>query len=216
MTILKNAYKGYLENKYKKEIKDFQELALSVIENAEEKLKDVLHVANVSFYNPSFSEQVTKELLNFEKVKRAVKNSPLEIESRIFNREYIDSLVDECQKLNNLIVNGESATIDENKYKWDMTSNIDINEVLVKHWDESISKLNKGIVITKSEAKENPDLNISDTISINTWRMIKGNNVDVHLTLYDKESSHSINMDTNSITLLMNYLNKNKDFLGIK
>lgn len=145
MTILQNAYKGYLTKKYEKEINEFIDLALSVIDNAELKLKQALYDANVTINSPSYSERVTKELLNLIEVKRAVKNNPLEIEGRVFNREYTSQLVDEYQKLNNLIVQGESTQFDKNKYKWDeaLKDDKDINEILHKYWQATNNDLAK-------------------------------------------------------------------------
>ncbi len=127
MTILQNAYSAYLSKKYEKEINDFKELASKVIKNAETKLKDDLYLCTVLSNNKQGSDKASKNLLHLIEIERQIKNSPLEIDSRVFNTVHLDVLVSEHQKLNNLIVKGEKATIDEKKYKLDIPSNVEVN-----------------------------------------------------------------------------------------
>lgn len=111
MTILQNAYNAYLTKKYEKEINKFKELALTVIKEAEIKLKDDLYESTVLFDNKRDAEKSTKDLLNLIDIKRLINTEVLQFESGLFNKRYIDILVDEYNKLNNLIVEGESKFI---------------------------------------------------------------------------------------------------------
>jgi len=147
MTILQNAYNAYLTTKYDKEINEFKELALSVINNAELKLREELQIHTVHSDNKVGADRVTKELISLFEIDRLIKNNTLEIECRLFNKPYIDSLVTEYQKLKDLIVNGESVVIDMSKYKWDETIDKQgVTIILNEQWNEVSSKLKKKVL----------------------------------------------------------------------
>lgn len=180
MTILQNAYNAYLTKKYEKEINEFKEVALTVIKDAEKKLKDELYLCSVLSDNKCGTDKVSKDLLGLIEIERLLNKNTLNIEGRLFNTRYIDELGNEYQKLNNLIVKGETECID---YKSDET-------------------------FIKDKLEENPNLNISESVTIHTWRMVNEKGVELNLTLHDKDSEQSITLDKKATTMLWNYLNR--------
>jgi|GEM_PF-3361591 len=185
MTILQSAYNAYLTKKYEKDINEFKELALTVIKDAEKKLKDELYLCAVLSDNKREVDKVSKDLLNLIEIERLINNHTLNIEGRLLNNRYIDTLGNEYQKLNNLIVKGETECID---YK--------SNETFIKN-----------------KLEENPNLNISESVTIHTWRMVHGNNIEEYLKLYDSDSKHEINLNTDSMSALRDYLNRKSNQL---
>lgn len=181
MTILQNAYIAYLTKKYEKEINEFKAVALTVIKDAEKKLKDDLYLCAVLSDNKRGTDEVTKDLLDLIEIERLVNKNTLNIEGRLFNNRYIDELGNEYHKLNNLIVEGETKCID---YKSDDT-------------------------LIKDKQDEKSNLNISERVTITTWRDINEKGLELNLTLHDKDSQQSIILDTKAMSKLWNYLNQN-------
>lgn len=181
MTILQDAYNAYLTKKYKKDIKEFKELALTVIKDAEKKLKDDLYLCAVLSDKNRETDKISKDLVNLIEIERLINNHTLNIEGRLLNNRYIDTLGNEYQKLKNLIVKGETECIDYNS-----------DDTLIKD---------------KQDEKSN--LNISERVTINTWREVNEKGVELNLTLHDKDSKQSITLDTKAMSKLWNYLNQN-------
>lgn len=143
MTILQNTYNAYLTKKYEKEINEFKEVAKSALAEANSKLKNDLYHSTVLSDDKRGAAMATEDLTNLINLERLINNNPLEIENRLLNKPYLDTLMIEYQKLNILIVEGETVQFNENKYKWDLSKDNDVNKVLNKHWQEAVDVLEK-------------------------------------------------------------------------
>ncbi|KOS61571.1 hypothetical protein FJQ98_15885 [Lysinibacillus agricola] len=139
MTILQNAYNAYLSKKYEKEINEFKDYALNKLDKSITNTENNLlrYVTNDHYgYDKIQSEKETLKTL--QKLKSCVSGNILSL--NINYGEYpvyiTYELEEKYNKLNGLIVKGETVQFDENKYKWDLTNTNAATDIINKHFEE--------------------------------------------------------------------------------
>ncbi|MEQ6355113.1 hypothetical protein ABNX05_10840 [Lysinibacillus sp. M3] len=185
MTILQNAYNAYLTKKYEKEINEFKEVTKSVLDEASSKLKKDLYHCTILSDDKRGAAIATKDLTDLIKLEQMINDNPLEIESRLLNNRYIDTLANEYQKLNNLIVEGETVQFDENKHKWDFNDTGIVKDIIDKQFDEAKMNINERLKEIDNQDKLDTK-NIVDKI-INVYKEYVQERRDEHLELINCE-----------------------------
>ncbi|MCL1696410.1 hypothetical protein [Lysinibacillus sp. BPa_S21] len=140
MTILQNAYNAYLTKKYEKEINEFKEgvnkeIEIRIKENEAKILYEIYHIAS----NLSTISNLKNKINLLKELKKDL-NNPLTINIDDFIGLGLEVSVNNYERLNEVIVKGESKFIvfkqtDSNNlaegkienYKWDVPSNVEVN-----------------------------------------------------------------------------------------
>lgn len=124
MVILQNAYNAYLSKKYEVEINQFKEVALKLLDEKIKTIEQQLKVINTleQYSCSKLLRSLKWDLNSLESVKYNVKNRTLLLDTEVPSNLKIQEVLDEYQKLNDLIVKSEMVTVDNDKSKWDISS----------------------------------------------------------------------------------------------
>lgn len=113
MTILQNAYKGYLTKKYEKEINDFKECSLKVV-SGEIKTYENLALNQIKIGKSIDVDKFDNYRVNLNELTSIVSkinNDPLNLEENTLSTLGLWSVLENYNNLNDLIVEGESKFI---------------------------------------------------------------------------------------------------------
>lgn len=110
MTILKDAYKNYLEKKYSNEIKEFQKVALKEIDGAISHIKILIvdEVLKSGTLQTNKLFDLKKDYERILKLKNRAENDTLQFEPREeFYKYNLLNVVEAYEKLHNVVLKGE-------------------------------------------------------------------------------------------------------------
>lgn len=123
MTILQNAYNSYLTKKYEKEINEFKKVALEILDK---KIKtiELQYPKDISLRKLEWDTNTLKS------IKHDVENKTLLLDTNMPSVLEIYDLLDEYEKLNDLIVKGETAQF------------VNLDEIISKSIERLMKKVN--------------------------------------------------------------------------